>query len=224
MEPKGSLPRSQKHATYPYPEPDQFSPCPPVHRTTLRSVLILSSPIRFGLPSAILSSGFRTKTLYASLRSPIRARCPGHLNLLELITQYLEGTTEHTASCYVVFSTSLFLGPSYSQLSSSIPLSIVEIIMFTIDKMFVNFCGRCFGLERTPGILIQYISFNKPFRADISILCRQFTGFKPCTNGNTPLSLLSIDSRMVSLKSCLCATESISRILGTVCIRFHQDH
>jgi hypothetical protein len=81
-----------------------------------------------------------------------------------------------------------------------------------------------FWIGAYPRHLIQYISFNKPFRADISILCRQFTGFKPCRNGDTPFALLSIDSRMVSLKSCLCATESISRILGTVYIRFHQDH
>ena len=30
MEPEGSSPYTQKPATYPYPEPDQSSPCPPI--------------------------------------------------------------------------------------------------------------------------------------------------------------------------------------------------
>ena len=32
MEPEGSLPRLQVHATCPYPEPDQFIPCLPIPR------------------------------------------------------------------------------------------------------------------------------------------------------------------------------------------------
>ena len=49
MEPKGSLPHSQVSVTYPYPEPDQSSPYPP-HPTSWRSILILSSHLRLGLP------------------------------------------------------------------------------------------------------------------------------------------------------------------------------
>jgi hypothetical protein len=49
MEPKGSLPHSQAPATCPYPAPDKSSPCP--HFTSWRSILILSSHIRLGLPS-----------------------------------------------------------------------------------------------------------------------------------------------------------------------------
>ena len=66
---QSSLPHSRQPATYLYPEPDQTSPCP--HQpTSQRSVLILSSHLCLGLPSALLPLGVPTKTLYAPLVSP----------------------------------------------------------------------------------------------------------------------------------------------------------
>ena len=59
------------------------------HPNSWRSIIILSTHLRLGLPSGLFPSGFPTKTLYTHLSSPICATCPAHLILLDFITCYL---------------------------------------------------------------------------------------------------------------------------------------
>ena len=89
MEPESSLPHSQKLTTCSYPEPDRTSPY--LHPTSLRSILILPSYLRLGLPSGLLPSDFQTKFLYVTLMSTIRATRPAHFILLYLITKIIFG-------------------------------------------------------------------------------------------------------------------------------------
>ena len=88
----------------------------PPHPTSWRSILILSSHLRLGLPSGFFPSGFLTITLYTPLLFLKRATCSAHL-ILDFITRTILGEAYRSLSsslCNFLYSpvTPSLLGPN----------------------------------------------------------------------------------------------------------------
>jgi hypothetical protein len=92
------------------------------HPTSPRSILILSTHLRLGLPSGLFLSGVLTNNVYAFVFFPIRATCPSHLALLDMVILIILGEKYKSRSsllCNILQSPH----PSSVQISSSAPSS-----------------------------------------------------------------------------------------------------
>ena len=100
METEDSLPHSQVPATC--PSLSQLDPVHTPHPSSWRSILILSSHLRLGLPTGLFPACFPTKTLYTPHPSPIRATFPAHFMIFYFITRTILGEQ------YISISSSLY--------------------------------------------------------------------------------------------------------------------
>jgi len=112
MKPEGSLPHSQMSVTL--FGASSIQSIPP-HLTSSKSILILSSHLRLGLPSGLLLSGLPIKSLSTPLLAPICATCPTHPILLDFITRTIMGEENKSLSSSLCsflhpFVTSCLLG------------------------------------------------------------------------------------------------------------------
>ena len=114
MEPVGSIPHSQGLSNNSYPEPNQ--PNSP-HWCSSRSILILSSHLRLGLPKDLFPVDFPVKIVKALLSSSILATWPAHLSLLDIIilTILVNGTNYEVPHCGAFFTPHSH--PSWIQIS-----------------------------------------------------------------------------------------------------------
>jgi len=125
------------------------------HPTSWRSVLILSTHLRLGLPSGLFPSGFPAKILHTPFSSPIRATCPAHLILLDFIPRTILGEK------YKSFSSSLCNRLHSSVTSSLLGPNILLNTMFSNTLSFLssrNIRDQVSHPYKTTGkILVLYI-------------------------------------------------------------------
>ena len=163
MEPERSLPLSQELATYPYPEPDQSSPCPPFHFLKIHLNIIL--PAILGSFKWSLTSRFPNHNPVYNSPIPIRATCPAYLILLDLITWRVFGEEYRSLSSSL---RSFFHSLATSSLSDpNILLSTLFLNTLTL-RFFLSVSDQVSHPYKTTSkiiilcILIFKFLYNKP--------------------------------------------------------------
>ena len=90
------------------------------HPTSWRSIFLLSSHLRLGLPSDIFASRFPNKPMYKSLFSPyVLHALPTTFVSISSPNSCLVIITAHKAHYYVVFSSPMFPCPFYAHIFPS---------------------------------------------------------------------------------------------------------
>ena len=115
---------SIRHLTLPWASPIQ-SIYP--HPTSWRSILILSTHLRLGLPSGLLPSGFPTNTLYTPSPHPYAPHAQT-ISLFSILSpaQYWVRSTNHLAPRYAISSIPPLPLHSSVQIFSSTPCSVLK--------------------------------------------------------------------------------------------------
>ena len=112
------------------------------HTTSWRSILILSTHLRLGLPGGLFPSGFPTKTLY----TPSHPYAP-HAHPISFFSilshaQYWVRSTDHLAPRYAISSITPLPRPSWVQIFSSAPCSQNPLASFPPAMSAIKFHTR----------------------------------------------------------------------------------